>query len=183
MARLLCLLVILAVSSPGFLVSGSTPATADQMREFFKSKLDASVYDKRIRPNQHVAPVQVTLSAFINSIHSYCPYDNTLSLTHYLRQEWKDARLAHSYGTITLQGQEIESLIWLPDTFVSTAIETKATRDELRGSSFVRINSDGTVLLSRHLTVKIACSSKGHLFPVDPLTCDMDLESCEFQFL
>lgn len=95
-------------------------------------------------------PVNVGVSMYILSIHSFSEADMEYTMDFYFRQFWNDPRLAfkktQSLTSIT-PGYEYGRGLWLPDTFFQNEKEsflhTMSTKNE-----FVRIDYNGNVVRS-----------------------------------
>ncbi|KAK6014166.1 Neurotransmitter-gated ion-channel ligand binding domain protein, partial [Ostertagia ostertagi] len=102
--------------------------------------------------------------------------DYTLDL--YLRQIWKDPRLAWEsdvQSSLTI-GIDMVKTIWTPDTFFPN--EKKSFFHEATShNSFLRIDNHGNVLRSIRLTVTANCPMNLHTFPLDIQECALEIES------
>ena len=67
----------------------------------------------------------------------------------YFRQYWKDSRLAGKLNrTFTIKGGDIDN-IWVPDPFTYNARESNMMMPNEEIHSFVQIEPDGDILMSK----------------------------------
>uniref|UniRef100_A0AC35TNU0 Neur_chan_LBD domain-containing protein n=1 Tax=Rhabditophanes sp. KR3021 TaxID=114890 RepID=A0AC35TNU0_9BILA len=69
---------------------------------------DPKRYDKRLRPNYGKNPVDVGITIHVSSISAVSEVDMDFTLDFYLRQTWKDPRLA--FGDQSDEFGKLESL-------------------------------------------------------------------------
>ncbi|KAK6746157.1 hypothetical protein RB195_012335 [Necator americanus] len=140
-------------------------------------KLVAS-HDRRIRPNYGGPPIEVNITAHITTISAITEVSMDYTLDLYLRQIWKDPRLAWEsdvQSSLTI-GIDMVKAIWTPDTFFPN--EKKSFFHEATShNSFLRIDSHGNVLRSIRLTVTANCPMNLHTFPLDMQECALEIES------
>ncbi|XGW14029.1 hypothetical protein V3C99_000371 [Haemonchus contortus] len=140
-------------------------------------KLIAS-HDRRIRPNYGGPPIEVNITAHITTISAITEVSMDYTLDLYLRQIWKDPRLAWEsdvQSSLTI-GIDMVKTIWTPDTFFPN--EKKSFFHEATShNSFLRIDSHGNVLRSIRLTVTANCPMNLHTFPLDIQECALEIES------
>ncbi|VDM61615.1 unnamed protein product [Angiostrongylus costaricensis] len=124
-------------------------------------------HDRRIRPNYGGPPIEVNITAHITTISSITEVSMDYTLDLYLRQIWKDPRLAWEsdvQSSLTI-GVDMVKSIWTPDTFFPN--EKKSFFHEATShNSFLRIDNQGNVLRSVRLT-----------FPLDIQECSLEIES------
>uniref|UniRef100_A0A0K0DWG0 Gamma-aminobutyric acid receptor subunit beta n=1 Tax=Strongyloides stercoralis TaxID=6248 RepID=A0A0K0DWG0_STRER len=145
--------------------------------------LDALImsHDKRIRPNYGGEPTVISVSAHVITISAISEVTMDFSVDLYLRQFWKDTRLAFGkYNTMNINsltiGIDMVKSIWTPDTFFPN--EKKSFFHETTShNSFLRIDKDGNVLRSIRLTVIANCPMNLHTFPLDVQNCSLEIES------
>uniref|UniRef100_A0A0N5BIF6 Gamma-aminobutyric acid receptor subunit beta n=1 Tax=Strongyloides papillosus TaxID=174720 RepID=A0A0N5BIF6_STREA len=145
--------------------------------------LDALImsHDKRIRPNYGGEPTVISVTAHIITISAISEVTMDFSVDLYLRQFWKDTRLAFGkYNSININsltiGIDMVKSIWTPDTFFPN--EKKSFFHETTThNSFLRIDKDGNVLRSIRLTVIANCPMNLHTFPLDVQNCSLEIES------
>ncbi|CDQ60623.1 unnamed protein product [Oncorhynchus mykiss] len=153
-----------------------------------------SGYDARIRPNfkekatvRRIAqetqseigpPVNVTCNIFINSFGSIAETTMDYRVNIFLRQKWRDPRLAYSKypdSSLDLDPSMLDS-IWKPDLFFAN--EKGANfHDVTTDNKLLRVFKDGTVLYSIRLTLILSCPMDLKNFPMDMQICTMQLES------
>ncbi|CAJ0596814.1 unnamed protein product [Cylicocyclus nassatus] len=140
-------------------------------------KLVAS-HDRRIRPNYGGPPIEVNITAHITTISAITEVSMDYTLDLYLRQIWKDPRLAwesDEQSSLTI-GIDMVKTIWTPDTFFPN--EKKSFFHEATShNSFLRIDNHGNVLRSIRLTVTANCPMNLHTFPLDVQECALEIES------
>ncbi|WKY02741.1 hypothetical protein Q1695_016200 [Nippostrongylus brasiliensis] len=140
-------------------------------------KLIAS-HDRRIRPNYGGPPIEVNITAHITTISAITEVSMDYTLDLYLRQIWKDPRLAwesEEQSSLTI-GIDMVKTIWTPDTFFPN--EKKSFFHEATShNSFLRIDNHGNVLRSIRLTVTANCPMNLHTFPLDIQECALEIES------
>ncbi|CAI4230617.1 unnamed protein product [Auanema sp. JU1783] len=140
-------------------------------------KLVAS-HDRRIRPNYGGPPIEVNITAHITTISAVSEVSMDYTLDLYLRQIWKDPRLAWESdveSSLTI-GIDMVKSIWTPDTFFPN--EKKSFFHEATShNSFLRIDNHGNVLRSIRLTVTANCPMNLHTFPLDIQECALEVES------
>ncbi|CAB1328840.1 unnamed protein product [Coregonus sp. 'balchen'] len=106
-----------------------------------------SGYDARIRPNFKGPPVNVTCNIFINSFGSVTETSMDYRVNIFLRQKWRDPRLAYSKypdSSLDLDPSMLDS-IWKPDLFFAN--EKGANfHDVTTDNKLLRVFKDGTVL-------------------------------------
>ncbi|XP_034153534.1 glycine receptor subunit alpha-2 isoform X2 [Esox lucius] len=137
-----------------------------------------SGYDARIRPNFKGPPVNVTCNIFINSFGSIAETTMDYRVNIFLRQKWRDPRLAYSKypdSSLDLDPSMLDS-IWKPDLFFAN--EKGANfHDVTTDNKLLRVFKDGTVLYSIRLTLILSCPMDLKNFPMDMQICTMQLES------
>ncbi|GMT18197.1 hypothetical protein PFISCL1PPCAC_9494, partial [Pristionchus fissidentatus] len=135
-------------------------------------------HDKRIRPNYGGPPVEVNITALITTISAVSEVSMDYTLDLYLRQIWRDDRLAFPSDTpmsLTI-GIDMVNQIWTPDTFFPN--EKKSFFHEATShNSFLRIDNHGNVLRSIRLTVTANCPMSLQSFPLDTQKCALEIES------
>ncbi|KAH7709895.1 unc-49B protein [Aphelenchoides avenae] len=140
-------------------------------------------YDKRIRPNFGGAPVEVGITMHVISVSDVSEEAMEFTTDLYLRQTWKDPRLA--FEPQDIEGKQVQMLnaggdyiekIWRPDTFFSNAKDSQLHSAPVN-NAFVRIESDGGVTMSQRLTVTSSCAMDLTFFPMDSHSCKLELES------
>ncbi|ULU01007.1 hypothetical protein L5515_004274 [Caenorhabditis briggsae] len=164
--------------------ASTEPTLGDQSNENLENnvtrlldKLIAS-HDRRIRPNYGGPPIEVNITAHVTTISAVSEVSMDYTLDLYLRQIWKDPRLAWESDvedSLTI-GIDMVKTIWTPDTFFPN--EKKSFFHEATShNSFLRIDSHGNVLRSIRLTVTANCPMSLHTFPLDRQECALEVES------
>uniref|UniRef100_A0A0N5CEA1 Gamma-aminobutyric acid receptor subunit beta n=1 Tax=Strongyloides papillosus TaxID=174720 RepID=A0A0N5CEA1_STREA len=169
-------------SSPSIDTNSRSPDT-QLISDILNKLTNPSRYDKRLRPMYGKKPVDVGITIHVSSISAVSEVDMDFTLDFYLRQSWRDDRLA--FGELDDSFKEIKSLtvgvdyldkLWKPDTFFpnekKSFFHTATTHN-----SFLRIDPDGTVFTSQRLTVTATCPMKLKLFPMDSQKCKLEIES------
>ncbi|VDM45359.1 unnamed protein product [Toxocara canis] len=120
-------------------------------------------HDRRIRPNYGGPPIEVNVTAHITTISAISEVSMDYTVDLYLRQFWRDARLAFrsdDQSSLTI-GIDMVKSIWTPDTFFPN--EKKSFFHEATShNSFLRIDNKGNVLRSIRLTVTANCPMNLH---------------------
>uniref|UniRef100_A0A0K0EED8 Gamma-aminobutyric acid receptor subunit beta n=1 Tax=Strongyloides stercoralis TaxID=6248 RepID=A0A0K0EED8_STRER len=146
-------------------------------------------YDKRLRPLYGEDAVEVGITLHISSISAVSEVDMDFTLDFYLRQTYKDNRLA--FGELGKSFKNIKSLtvgvdylekLWKPDTFFPNT-KKSSFHMATTHNSFLRIDPDGTVFTSQRLTVTATCPMKLKLFPMDSQLCSLEIESYGYSIL
>ncbi|XP_064637336.1 glycine receptor subunit alpha-2-like isoform X2 [Lineus longissimus] len=125
------------------------------------------------------SPTVVTCDLFINSFDSVIVESMDYAIQVYIRQTWKDSRLRfdHMYNMsyITLDSRLILRM-WVPDLFFQN--EKAASFHSLTiPNRLMRIHSDGTVLYSQRISLRLTCPMNLQKFPLDKQVCAVKLES------
>ncbi|KAI6201570.1 GABA-gated chloride channel receptor [Aphelenchoides besseyi] len=138
-------------------------------------------HDRRIRPNYGGLPTEVNVTAHVITISAISEVTMDFVVDLYLRQFWKDTRLAFdNFGndetTSLTVGIDMVRSIWVPDTFFPN--EKKSYFHETTShNSFLRIDNKGNVIRSIRLTVTANCPMNLHTFPLDLQVCALEIES------
>ncbi|KPP65409.1 glycine receptor subunit alpha-3-like [Scleropages formosus] len=143
-----------------------------------------SGYDARIRPNFKGPPVNVSCNIFINSFGSIAETTMDYRVNIFLRQQWKDPRLAYSEypdDSLDLDPSMLDS-IWKPDLFFANE-KGAHFHDVTTDNKLLRIFKNGNVLYSIRLTLTLSCPMDLKNFPMDVQTCIMQLESYTMKML
>ncbi|GMR42059.1 hypothetical protein PMAYCL1PPCAC_12253, partial [Pristionchus mayeri] len=159
------------------------PIETDRLSAVLDRLINKTTYDKRLRPMYGSSPVDVGITIHVSSISAVSEVDMDFTLDFYMRQTWKDPRLAfqdsnvdgNKIGSLTV-GVDYLDKLWKPDTFFpnekKSFFHTATTHN-----SFLRIDPDGTVFTSQRLTVTATCPMKLQLFPMDSQRCRLEIES------
>lgn len=136
-------------------------------------------YDKRLRPNHGKTPVNVDISAYILSIHSFSETDMDFTVDFYFRQYWNDPRLQFKKQPgldFLTPGYEYGRTLWFPDTFFlnekESFIHAVPSKNE-----FVKIFPNGDVVKSARLSVTFSCEMNFINYPMDKQNCRIPIES------
>ncbi|XP_078576472.1 gamma-aminobutyric acid receptor subunit beta-3-like [Branchiostoma floridae x Branchiostoma japonicum] len=141
------------------------------------SLLSSQGYDRFLRPSFDSDPVEVNMSMTISSIDQISEVNMDYTITVFLRQYWKDERLAFSNAkkSLSLDGRLAEKL-WVPDTFIPNAKESfmhKVTVD----NRLIRLDPDGGILYGMRITARAACDMDLKKYPMDSQNCTLEFES------
>ena len=102
-------------------------------------------------------------------------------MTLYLRQVWKDDRLAFATRgnrSVTLNHRQFDRM-WTPDVFVRN-LKAGVFHTITVPNRLIRLSPDGTILYSQRLTLTLACDMIFSNYPMDNQTCKIELGSCKF---
>ena len=104
------------------------------------------------------------------------------STTLYLRQVWRDERLAFP-GTrnVTLNHKQFDRM-WTPDVFIRN-LKSGSFHTITVPNRLIRLSPDGTILYSQRLTLTLACDMMLVKYPMDNQTCKIEFGSCQCQAL
>ncbi|XP_031559202.1 gamma-aminobutyric acid receptor subunit beta-1-like [Actinia tenebrosa] len=153
----------------------STRSTANAS-QVLKDLLDPTYYDKRLRPNFEGVPVGVSVSVHVTSIGGLDEQEMQFATTFFLRQSWKDPRLAfgdtYNARNLTLSGDIMEQ-IWKPDTYINNEKSSNAPPKQF----LLTIFPDGTVWYSQRMTVVATCMMYLLNYPMDKQYCSISIES------
>ncbi|XP_013391819.1 glycine receptor subunit alpha-3 isoform X1 [Lingula anatina] len=147
--------------------------------EFLEHLLNLT-YDKRIRPQfTEGKPTVVTVDILLSSITDINAAAMEFGINFYLRQMWKEPRLAHPNATndkmLTLSESQ-RNHIWVPDLFFSN--EKKSSFHTITlPNLMIRISPKGDVLYSQRLSATLNCEFDLVKFPMDNQTCRIKMES------
>jgi hypothetical protein len=121
------------------------------MAEFVEEILNRKGYRSNVRPGIDMGgtPTIATLNIFVNSISSIDDFNMEYSMTFYLRQSWRDYRLAYTQinSTVTLNYNDL-SRIWVPDLFFRNE-RAGMLHDITVPNRLIRLSPDGRVLYSQ----------------------------------
>ena len=113
-----------------------------------------------------------------------CVCVQEFSTTLYLRQVWKDERLAFlDYAeatgdnrSVTLHHKQFDRM-WTPDVFIRN-LKDGLFHTITVPNRLIRLSPDGTILYSQRLTLTLACDMSFTNYPMDNQTCMIDFGSC-----
>ncbi|XP_065286901.1 glutamate-gated chloride channel-like [Dermacentor albipictus] len=134
-------------------------------------------YDKQVRPagtNESTGPVIVFTNMYLRSIDNIDDKNMAFDVQLTFRQKWKDERLKFNDlgGQIRYVILENPHKLWLPDPFFSNEI-TGSFHNIMKPNVLVRIYSDGGVLYSIRVSLKLSCPMNLMNFPFDRQTCSI----------
>ncbi|KAA0709439.1 Gamma-aminobutyric acid receptor subunit pi GABA(A) receptor subunit pi [Triplophysa tibetana] len=133
-------------------------------------------YNRYLRPNFNVGPVEIGMSLDIASIDAISEINMDYTATIFLRQRWRDSRLVFPGNeSVSLDGRLV-SLLWVPDTFIPDS-KRSFLHDVTVENRLIRIFSNGTVLYALRITATIACNMDLTKYPMDRQECTLQLES------
>ncbi|KAI3385958.1 hypothetical protein SNEBB_000390 [Seison nebaliae] len=130
-------------------------------------------YDQRLRPSFLDSPLSIKVSMHINSIGPISEKDMSYAMDCYFRQSWKDTRLSYNgpNGTLAINNRILEYL-WRPDTYFfngrNSFLHKIPTVNRL-----IRLENDGSILMSSRLTIIANCPMHLEKFPVDSQNCPL----------
>ncbi|XP_078069786.1 gamma-aminobutyric acid receptor subunit rho-2-like [Mustelus asterias] len=135
-------------------------------------------HDFTMRPAFGGPAIPVGIDVMVESLDSISEVDMDFTMTLYLRNYWKDERLAFPSTTnrsMTFDGRLVKK-IWAPDVFF---VHSKRSfiHDTTTDNIMLRIFPDGNVLYSIRVTVTAMCNMDFSRFPLDTQTCSLEIES------
>lgn len=97
----------------------------------------------------------------------------------YIRQRWKDLRLAHhnTNNNDLLLTMELDK-IWAPDLFIKNEKVLQQV-DSTTSNTYVRIDRDGNVVYSHRVSSTVSCFMDLRHYPFDDQVCSVQMESCK----
>lgn len=140
-------------------------------------------YDKRIRPGVKGSPVEVRVDMYVANIWAMQEVKMEFTIDIYLRQYWRDERLAFGHLTsdplLTLSSN-INKQIWVPSTYF---LKTKKAyfHDVTTENYLLQIQPNGSIFYSIRLTITTSCTLDLRRFPHDTQLCTLALESYGYQ--
>uniref|UniRef100_A0A0M3HXB2 Neur_chan_LBD domain-containing protein n=1 Tax=Ascaris lumbricoides TaxID=6252 RepID=A0A0M3HXB2_ASCLU len=139
-------------------------------------------YNPKVRPIGNVLyegfhrPVVITVSMHIISLKRVDDIKMEYDLQLFLRQKWRDDRLAYAKegpDAVTLRDNQ---KIWTPDTFFGN--EAEAHRHMLdQPNTLIHIHRDGSVFYSTRLSMTLFCPMDFVKLPFDTQRCNFIIES------
>ncbi|CAG5098801.1 Oidioi.mRNA.OKI2018_I69.XSR.g15989.t1.cds [Oikopleura dioica] len=141
--------------------------------------------DKRIRPFEDIAPLNVSINLFISSFDSIAETTMDFGLTFIMRLRWQDPRMMFpditnekTYNNRTILTMDLKFLdeLWVPDVFFAnekSANVHQITSDNKR----LRIDSAGYIYLEMRLSATLSCHMRFEHFPMDVQVCAIEIES------
>jgi len=164
-------------------VTESTPAE-DVLRELH-SKF--AKYNKDLRPNIGGDPEIVNVSLNVLSIQEVSAKNMDFTLEINFTQSWEDSRLTFEgnkeVSEIVLGVDKIGE-IWRPDTYF---VNRKTAQHQYQGpdtdsQAFLKIEQDGTILVTRRISLTADCNMYLAEYPLDHQQCSLVLSSFSHTF-
>lgn len=153
---------------------------AETQRSFLQDILDKN-YDVNVWPGAEKEidePTRVTVQVFINSFGSLNAANMDYSIDVFLRQRWRDHRLAlpGNRTRITVQDSKMQDKIWKPDTYFNNVKDAELHMVTMP-NKLLRINKNGDILYSMRVTLRLSCSMDFADYPFDEQVCDTIISS------
>ncbi|XP_067947398.1 glycine receptor subunit alphaZ1-like [Watersipora subatra] len=166
-------LLLLIIYASKRIVHGNDDKNAllDSLNELFEG------YDKASRPPDDDSTA-VGVDVYVISLSAISEKNMDYTANMYLRQRWKDVRLANPNLTSS-NGVLITNRlndIWVPDLFIKND-KTSEKSEVTTLNAFLRLDGDGQLIYSLRVTATVACSMHLSKYPFDVQYCDMFLES------
>lgn len=157
---------------PGALIKGeNSPSTAivDRLLHYYN----------RQEPPMKDRPTRVRLGIYVNSFYSISEQTMDYSLNFYLRQAWRDPRLAFE-ATDGIEKIKLEegkwNEIWIPDTFFRN--EKRAGFHSVTvPNRLLKLNTTGHIWYVTKISATLSCPMKLQKYPLDTQMCPMMFES------
>ncbi|XP_048773354.2 gamma-aminobutyric acid receptor alpha-like [Ostrea edulis] len=131
-------------------------------------------YDKSVRPGVGREPLVIKTNMLVRSIGPITESEMTYLLQCYLRQSWHDERLKFDLPNVTevtLSNTFLKD-IWKPNTYFLNgrlSVQPNITVPNV----FVRIRKDGSIYMSRRLTINAKCPMNLLDYPMDSPVCPL----------
>ncbi|XP_048587018.1 glycine receptor subunit alpha-3-like isoform X2 [Nematostella vectensis] len=128
------------------------------------------------------APVNVSVTTFIEFIGDINEINMEFTTIMYFRQYWEDPRLAYADTGYTKRlafNPEMLKFIWVPDTHFP-GIKDGLKNDITASNEVVRIFPNGTLLYSMRLKVTSQCPMDLRNFPMDSQKCRLKMEAFSY---
>jgi len=140
-------------------------------------------YDKRIRPGVKGSPAEVRVDMYVANIWAMEEVKMDFTIDIYLRQYWRDERLAFAGLTsdpVLTLSSNINKQIWIPSTYF---LKTKKAyfHDVTTENYLLQIRPNGSIFYSVRLTITTSCTLDLRRFPHDTQICSLALESYGYQ--
>ncbi|XP_070197758.1 glycine receptor subunit alpha-2-like [Littorina saxatilis] len=181
LTRILCIVCFITWvwNRQGFAKGANSSGT---LKDIIDNLLDNGSYDHTIRPLYDCdEALRLEVDVVLNTLGPVIEREMQMTTSFYLRQQWRDPRLAfHAAGnqTILLSHRRLQSL-WLPDIYFS-ASKNEKNHDITVPNVLIRLHPDGTILFSQRLTVTFQCLMDLRNFPLDRQTCYIRMESYSY---
>ncbi|XP_067683376.1 glycine receptor subunit alpha-2-like [Haliotis asinina] len=150
-------------------------------RDLLNRLLNADRYDATIRPRDDSGEAtRVELDLTLKSLGPVNDINMEFSASFFLRQSWRDHRLAYDElnSSIVISEKRLDSL-WVPDLYFPQS-KRESRHDITIPNVMIRLSPDGSILYSQRLSVTFDCHMDLHKFPLDQQTCQIDMESYSF---
>jgi gamma-aminobutyric acid receptor subunit alpha len=151
--------VIRNVCSAGegmFLTSDETDQISRNISALLDRLLDPKIYDKHLRPGHGSHKTIVKINMHLKSLGPVSEDEKSYVLDCYFRQEWNDERLQFSFKGFESLAMNYKFLekVWKPDTYFVNGKKSYLHKITVP-NRLLRLKSDGTMLYSQRLTVKV----------------------------
>jgi len=159
------------------LVTGMT--SSEKEARIIKELLGANKYDKTARPgtgNSTDGPTMVTANMYLRNLESVDINNQEFTVDVTFRQKWLDPRLKFESPDNDYLTLPKDDLVWRPDTFFVNAKEVEM-QEVPNKQVYVRVYSDGSVLYSMRLKLKIHCWMNLREYPFDSQECKIKIAS------
>ncbi|PFX20131.1 Gamma-aminobutyric acid receptor subunit beta-3 [Stylophora pistillata] len=136
-----------------------------------------SHYDKDVRPNHGVGPLDMEVDLYVESFANIAEANMEYTLFGYFRHYWTDKRLANkSREIIHLKGSTIEHA-WLPDTYISNSRQSNLRQKDSEAESSLFLYPNGAIFYSKGVKIVASCAMDLKDFPMDTQKCGLSLGS------
>jgi cation transporter family protein len=136
-------------------------------------------YNKQ-EPPMPDRPTEVKLGIFVISFYSINEQTMDYQVSMYLRQAWRDPRLAFTAlgnKSVTARlGDRSWDSIWIPDTFLRNE-KAASFHTVTVDNRMVQLNVDGDLWYVTKISATLSCPMDLKKFPMDTQTCPMAFES------
>ncbi|XP_033742547.1 gamma-aminobutyric acid receptor alpha-like [Pecten maximus] len=131
-------------------------------------------YHKEVRPGFGGDPLRIETDILVRSMGPVLETEMSYSMQCYLRQRWHDERLKFNLENITKVTLSTAFLkyIWKPNTYFLNG--RRSTQHNITTPNvFVRISADGSIYMSRRITIRASCPMKLMNYPMDRPVCPL----------
>merc|ERR1711892_151412 len=164
------------------IVASESKTSEDVLRELH-SKF--AKYNKDLRPDIGGDPVKVIVSIDVLSITEVSAKKMEFTLDINLTESWNDSRLTfegnEAVREIVLGVEKMEE-IWRPDTFFQNKKSSPYRGPDSDSDSYMKIDQNGTILVTKRLTLTADCPMYFWEYPMDSQQCTLDLSSFSHTF-
>ncbi|XP_021340082.1 gamma-aminobutyric acid receptor alpha-like [Mizuhopecten yessoensis] len=119
-------------------------------------------------------PLRIETDILVRSMGPVLETEMSYSMQCYLRQRWHDERLKFNLENITKVTLSTAFLkyIWKPNTYFLNG--RRSTQHNITTPNvFVRISADGSIYMSRRITIRASCPMKLMNYPMDRPVCPL----------